>query len=71
MVGRKAAVAGGIPFAFGSAAYKGVLFSTTSQPGWKDARWFGAYLVNSALLLGAGQLLVIAEVSSDFRAVKC
>src|SRR5947209_4496849 len=29
---RRLAVAGGMPFAFGSAAYKGVLFSTTAQP---------------------------------------
>src|SRR5262249_30291158 len=60
---RKLAVAGGIPFAFGSAAYKGVLFSTTAQPGWKDARWLGAYLVNSALLLGAAELLLIAAAA--------
>jgi Polysulphide reductase, NrfD len=57
---RKVAVVGGIPFAFGSAAYKGVLFSTTAQPGWKDERWLGAYLVNSALLLGCGELLALS-----------
>jgi Polysulphide reductase, NrfD len=57
---RKVAVVGGIPFAFGSAAYKGVLFSTTAQPGWNDARWLGAYLVNSALLLGCGELLALS-----------
>src|SRR5262249_29311729 len=66
---RTLAVAGGIPFAFGSAAYKGVLFSTTAQPGWKDGRWLGAYLVNSALLLGVGQLLVIAAVAGENRAI--
>jgi hypothetical protein len=65
---RKAAVVGGIPFAFGSAAYKGVLFSTTAQPGWKDARWLGAYLVNSALLLGAAELLLLAAVLGEARA---
>lgn len=65
---RKLAVAGGLPFAFGSAAYKGVLFSVTAQPGWKDARWLGAYLINSAILLGAAQLLVIAELMSELRA---
>jgi hypothetical protein len=64
---RKLAVIGGIPFCFGSAAYKGVLFSTTAQPGWKDARWLGAYLVNSALLLGAGELLLIAVVMGEVR----
>jgi hypothetical protein len=65
---RKLAVIGGLPFAFGSAAYKGVLFSTTAQPGWKDARWLGAYLVNSALLLGAAELLVIAALAGEARA---
>jgi hypothetical protein len=65
---RKLAVVGALPFAFGSAAYKGVLFSTTAQPGWKDARWLGAYLVNSALLLGAAELLVIAAVAGEVRA---
>ena len=28
--------------------YKGVLFSTTAQPGWKDSRWLGAELASSA-----------------------
>lgn len=65
---RKVAVVGGLPFAFGSAAYKGVLFSTTAQPGWKDGRWLGAYLVNAALLLGAGELLLIAAVTGEARA---
>jgi hypothetical protein len=65
---RKAAIIGGLPFAFGSAAYKGVLFSTTAQPGWRDARWLGAYLMNSALLLGAAELLVIAASAGESRA---
>jgi Ni/Fe-hydrogenase subunit HybB-like protein len=65
---RMLAVVGGVPFAFGSAAYKGVLFSTTAQPGWRDARWLGAYLVNSAILLGAAELLVIAAVMGEARA---
>lgn len=51
-----------LPFAFGSAAYKGVLFSTTAQPGWRDARWLGAYHVTSALAIGAGVLWLLAEV---------
>jgi hypothetical protein len=59
----------GLPFAFGSAAYKGVLFSTTAQPGWKDARWLGAYLVNSAVTLGAAGLLVVAALTGEPRAV--
>src|SRR5262245_24649662 len=43
---RKLALVGGLPFAFATAAYKGVLFSTSAQPGWQDARWLGAYLTN-------------------------
>jgi hypothetical protein len=47
-----------------------VLFSTTAQPGWKDARWLGAYLVNSALLLGAAELLFIAAVMGEAPAAE-
>src|SRR5262249_37057589 len=54
-----AIVAGLLP-AFGVAAYKGVLFSTSAQPGWRDARWLGAYLANSALTLGAAGCLAVA-----------
>ena len=66
---RTLAVVLGLPFAFLSAAYKGVLFSTTAQPGWKDARWLGAYLVNSSVTLGAGELLVIAVLMGKQAAV--
>jgi hypothetical protein len=54
---RQVVVAVGLLPALGSAVYKGVLFSTSAQPGWKDARWLGAYLTNSALMLGCSQLL--------------
>jgi hypothetical protein len=47
---------------FGSAAYKGVLLSTNAQPGWKDARWLGGYLTNSALLMGCSELLVLSAL---------
>src|SRR5207247_8373211 len=57
---RKLAIVGGLPFAFGSAAYKGVLFSTTAQPGWKDARWLGGYLTNSAITLGCAEMLALS-----------
>jgi Ni/Fe-hydrogenase subunit HybB-like protein len=57
-----------LPFAFGSAAYKGVLFSTTAQPGWRDARWLGAYHIASALAVGCGVLWVLAELVDDGRA---
>ncbi len=49
---RKSLVVFGLLPAFGSLAYKGVLFSTSSQPGWKDARWLGGCMANSALTLG-------------------
>jgi hypothetical protein len=50
----------GLAPALGVAVYKGVLFSTTSQPGWGKARWLGGYLANSALLLGTVELLLVA-----------
>ncbi len=53
---------------FGAAAYKGVLLSTNAQPGWKDARWLGAYLTNSALLLGCGELLVLSALMGQTHA---
>jgi hypothetical protein len=53
---------------FGSAAYKGVLLSTNAQPGWKDARWLGGYLTNSALLMGCGELLLLSAVMGQTQA---
>ena len=50
----------GAVLAVGAAAYKGVLFSTTAQRGWEEARWLGGYLINSALCLGAVMLLLLA-----------
>jgi Ni/Fe-hydrogenase subunit HybB-like protein len=58
-VRRLIVVIGFLP-ALGSAVYKGVLLSTGSQPGWKDARWLGGYLTNSALLLGCAEMLVLS-----------
>ncbi len=60
-------VVGLVP-ALGAAVYKGVLFSTTAQPGWSNARWLGAYLVNSALVLGAAELLFLAAVMGQPKA---
>jgi hypothetical protein len=54
--------------AFGSVAYKGVLFSTSSQPGWKDARWLGGWMANSALTLGCAELLAISVLTGHPRA---
>jgi hypothetical protein len=62
-----AVVAGLLP-GFGSAAYKGVLLSTNAQPGWKDARWMGGYLTNSALLMGSGELLVLSALMGQTHA---
>ena len=58
----------GLPPALGTAAYKGVLFSTTAQPGWRDARWLGGYLASSAVLLGAAQLLAISVAAEHWAA---
>ena len=62
-----AVIAGLLP-ALGSAAYKGVLLSTNAQPGWKDARWMGGYLTNSALLMGCGELLVLSSLMGQTQA---
>ena len=51
----------GLVLAVAVAVYKGVLFSTTAQRGWGDARWLGGYLINSALVLGVGEGLLIAS----------
>ena len=60
---RKSAVILGFLPAFGSLAYKGVLFSTSSQPGWKDARWLGGFMANSALMLGCAELLAVSVLT--------
>jgi Polysulphide reductase, NrfD len=59
----------GSGLALGAAVYKGVLFSTTAQPGWRDARWLGSYLANSALVLGAAELLLLAIAKRQPEAV--
>lgn len=65
---RKVLLIFGIFPALGSAVYKGVLLSTSSQPGWKDGRWLGGYLANSALMLGSAELLVLAVLLGQDRA---
>jgi hypothetical protein len=65
---RKLAVVVGLLPAFGSLAYKGVLFSTSSQPGWKDARWLGGFMANSALMLGCAELLAVSVLTGHARA---
>ncbi len=65
---RKLAVIVGFLPAFGSLAYKGVLFSTSSQPGWKDARWMGGFMVNSALMLGCAEMLAVSVLTGHSKA---
>jgi len=65
---RKLAVVVGLLPGFGSAAYKGVLLSTNAQPGWKDARWMGAYLTNSAILIGCAELLALSALMGQTQA---
>jgi polysulfide reductase-like protein len=66
-VRRLAVVVGFLP-AFGSLAYKGVLFSTSSQPGWKDARWMGGFMANSALMLGCAVMLAVSVLTGHSQA---
>src|ERR1700678_3930467 len=61
-----AVVVGLLP-GFGAAAYKGVLLSTNAPPGWKDARWLGGYLTNSALLIGCAELFVLSALTGQTR----
>jgi hypothetical protein len=65
---RLLAVVVGLLPGFASAAYKGVLLSTNAQPGWKDARWMGGYLTNSALLMGCAELLVLSALMGQTQA---
>jgi hypothetical protein len=66
---RRLTLVAGMVLAVGVALYKGVLFSTSAQPGWCDARWLGGYLSNSALMLGAATLLVLADAMGQSTAV--
>ncbi len=65
---RITAVVVGLLPGFASAAYKGVLLSTNAQPGWKDARWLGGYLTNSALVMGCAELLVLSALIGQTQA---
>ncbi len=65
---RRVLAAAGLVPALVAAMYKGVLFSTTAQPGWRDARWLGGYLTTSAVLLGCAELLVLALVLGQLAA---
>jgi hypothetical protein len=65
---RKSVLILGLLPALASALYKGVLLSTNAQPGWRDARWLGAYLANSALLLGCAEMLTLSVLMGHERA---
>ena len=65
---RRTAVVLGLLPALGSAVYKGVLLSTNAQPGWRDARWLGGYLANSALLLGCAEMLALSVLMGQENA---
>ena len=58
----------GLVPALASAMYKGVLFTTSAQPVWRDARWLGGYLTGTALVLGGAELLFLAILLGDERA---
>lgn len=66
---RRAVLACALTPALGSLVYKGVLFSTSSQPVWKDARWLGAYLASAAVVLGGATLLALAVLTGREQAV--
>jgi hypothetical protein len=55
---RVAAAVGLVPAAAGL-LYKGVLFSSSSQPGWRDARWLGPLIAVWSLLLGVAGVIVL------------
>ncbi len=44
------------------------MLSTNAQPGWKDARWMGGYLTNSALLMGCAELLLLSALMGQTQA---
>jgi Fe-S-cluster-containing hydrogenase component 2 len=67
---RLAAVVLAIVPALVTAAYKGVLLSTSAQPGWRDARWLGGYHTSGALAVGCSALVVLAFLAGQPRAAE-
>ncbi len=67
-VARHAIAALGLAAALIAGAYKGVLFSTTAQPGWKEARWLGAELSISSGAAGTAFLLAAVAILRAPRA---
>jgi Ni/Fe-hydrogenase subunit HybB-like protein len=66
---RRLVAAVGLVPALCAAAYKGVLFSTTAQPVWRDARWLGSYFTSSALLIGVAEATLLGMVFGPEQAV--
>jgi protein NrfD len=52
----------GLLAAFGTAAYSGVLLSTTNIPGWGDSTLIGALYVATAIITGAAALVLIQTI---------
>jgi formate-dependent nitrite reductase membrane component NrfD len=50
--------------------YKGVLFSTTAQPGWRRMRWLGAAFATSSVASGAALMLLLAWRLGDSDAAR-
>lgn len=50
--------------------YKGVVFSCTSQPGLKKARWLTCWVASDALTMGMGLLIVLSLVFGQTAAVE-
>jgi Ni/Fe-hydrogenase subunit HybB-like protein len=69
LVRRTAVIVGLLP-ALASVVYKGVLLSTSAQPGWKDARWLGGYHTFSAVVLGCAVMIVLAYPMDQARAME-
>ncbi len=67
---RRVSIIIGVVPAFMSAAYKGVLLSTSAQPGWKDARWLGAYLTSGAIVLGCAEMIGVAYLADQAPAAE-
>lgn len=63
-----ASLAPGALCAAAGVMYKGVLFSATSRPVWKDARWFPAYVASGSVLLGCAALAGLGLLLHDARA---
>jgi len=69
LLGRSSLLPGSFPWTVAALAlllampatlYKGAVFSVTSQPGWRDARWTAGYFAASSVLFGVAVLGTIS-----------